>query len=654
MRRILVLALAVGGLWGQVPVENDNCPAAVVNSVTKLMNENALVGVQAAVATGGTLGCAMAMGYADRDTKRAMGPRTMMRIGSVSKTITAMAIVRLYEDGKLGLDDKAVSFVPDLLPAGGPADARWQKVTLRNLMQHSTGWDRAIGGEPIQNTTAIASALGVRAPASEIDVLRWWFQQPLHFEPGTKASYTGIEYALLAIIVERVSGMDYERFVLDKVLSPMGIESSMRVGRTLMEGRLFPNDPALLESTYYVPDAYGLKPSVFPYVTANVPAAYGEFYVENLEGSGGWVANAPALLRYVNRIVGRGGPAYFKPATVTEIMAKPTYETADATAWYGLGWQIIKFSNGLGLRFAGGLRGTASEVDLLPNNNSYAFITNTSKVGGDDLTSIIFNELNAKVAPVGVGGADLFKTAKYAEAAKNLPQIRNQKGVVQGASFERGVTAGSWMSIFGWNLSTTTRLWSGPDFVGNRLPTSLDGVEVKINGKSAAVYYISPGQINAQVPAITEPGTATLQVIRDGIASNPEPIEIRANSPEVFRYFAGGKAYVAAIHANGVVVADPAVVSSGTAAKAGETVQVFGTGFGVAPDGVIVSTAIPVDKTTVTMGGRDAGVQFSGLVGAGLFQVNVVVPATLAAGDYPVAVTVNGVKALVPGLLPVR
>jgi len=174
----------------QVPSEYDNCPQVVQDLMSSIRDQYGLAGAQFAVAPNGILTCAGAIGYADPDTQRVMHPNTLMRIASVSKSLTGMAIAKLYEDGKLDLDDRAVDYVPDLVPPFGFNDPRWQDVTIRNLAQHSMGWDRAIGGAPIRAVVAIADVLGERPPASSEDVIRWLLTATLHFDPGTKASYT--------------------------------------------------------------------------------------------------------------------------------------------------------------------------------------------------------------------------------------------------------------------------------------------------------------------------------------------------------------------------------------------------------------------------------------------------------------------------------
>ena len=116
---------------------------------------------------------------------------------------------------------------------------------------------------------------------------------------------------------------------------------------------------------------------------------------------------------------------------------------------------------------------------------------------------------------------------------------------------------GSWAQVKGANLSTTTRIWAAPDFtgLGSSLPTNLSGVQVNVNHQPAAVYYISPTQVSFQVPAgIT--GTASVQVIANGVASNSVTAAAATNSPGIFPVILGGTNYAAAVFLDGKIAAD--------------------------------------------------------------------------------------------------
>jgi uncharacterized protein (TIGR03437 family) len=226
-----------------------------------------------------------------------------------------------------------------------------------------------------------------------------------------------------------------------------------------------------------------------------------------------------------------------------------------------------------------------------------------------------------------------------------VPPALTSGALANGATYVAGgLVPGSWAQVKGTSISPVTRIWTDADFVGlgNALPTTLSGVGVKVNGASAAVYYISPTQVSFQVPAgIT--GTATVQVTRNGVVSNNVTGATALSSPGIFPLIVNGKNYPAGVYSSdSKFTGDPAAGSAFRKASVGETIQLFVTGLVVSPAGVRASAA-PVSGVTVTVGGITVPADFAGLVAgaAGEFQINFRVP-TLTPGEYPMTISVSG------------
>lgn len=204
------------------------------------------------------------------------------------------------------------------------------------------------------------------------------------------------------------------------------------------------------------------------------------------------------------------------------------------------------------------------------------------------------------------------------------------------------VTAGGWFYVVGTDLSETTRIWGASDFGDdlNTLPTDLNGVEVWVNGAPVPVYFISPGQVNAQAPSNIS-GTITVQVVRLGLASNTLTSPVAQIQPSLYFYQAAGKDYAAALFTDYAIMGDPAVVPGTRKAKVGNVIQLYASGLGPAQSGTAITSPVPVTGVSVTIGSTDAPVMFAGLVAPGQYQVNFTVP-QLTAGEYSIQVSTSG------------
>jgi len=168
---------------------------------------------------------------------------------------------------------------------------------------------------------------------------------------------------------------------------------------------------------------------------------------------------------------------------------------------------------------------------------------------------------------------------------------------------------------------------------------------VLVNGTAAAVYYMSPTQISFQVPAGVS-GTPTVQVTRDGLASNTMSATAVSSAPGIFPVIVNGTNYAAGVFTDGTLVGDPSVSSAFRNAKPGDAIALFATGLAPSPAGSVVSVT-QVSAVTVTIGGIPVTASFAGLVAVGEFQINFTVPqqfASMPAGNYPVTISISGVS----------
>jgi len=253
------------------------------------------------------------------------------------------------------------------------------------------------------------------------------------------------------------------------------------------------------------------------------------------------------------------------------------------------------------------------------------------------------------------------------------PVISN---VLNGATGQSTLAASTYGAIYGAGLSTTNpgRQWAAADFTTNangtlNMPTSLDGTSVTIQGTPAYISYISPTQVNFITPAIAATGNGVQVILSlNGQENAAFPVTLQPLAPSFFAWDPGtpdnGK-YLVAQHADYTNVGKPGLFSTApptftTPAVPGETVLLYGTGFG--PTIPPIASGIETDKVynlsptpTATLGGIAARVSFAGLIPpeSQLYQFNVVIPPNASNGDLPLIVNVNGTLS-VSGLITVQ
>ena len=236
-------------------------------------------------------------------------------------------------------------------------------------------------------------------------------------------------------------------------------------------------------------------------------------------------------------------------------------------------------------------------------------------------------------------------------------------GVISASGFGGflSVAPATWIEIYGQNLATTlSQTWAGSDFNGANAPTAIGastgivGTSVTVAGIPAYVYYISPGQIDVQVPSGVPSGLQPLVVTTAGGTSAAYYVTVNAVEPGMLApvsFLIKGAQYIVAQFSNTTIYVLPVNIGGIQTARAkpGDSITLYGIGFGgVTPTiaaGQVVGALNSIQGAVkITFAGVSANVTYAGLAPGyvGLYQFNVTVPTVAASDTVPIAITLNG------------
>jgi uncharacterized protein (TIGR03437 family) len=225
------------------------------------------------------------------------------------------------------------------------------------------------------------------------------------------------------------------------------------------------------------------------------------------------------------------------------------------------------------------------------------------------------------------------------------------------------IAQNAWIQINGFGLApaalpATGLTWSSaPDFASGRMPTQLEAVSVTVNGKPAYIYFISPTQVNVLTPLDSNIGPVQVTLTNGlGNLSAPVTVNLRANALSL--PLIGGN-YVAAIHLDGSDVGPASLYPGLTSpAKPGETIVVYGFGFGLPTTPLVNGSAVQSgalpNLPAIKIGSIDAVVSFAGLVSPGLYQFNVTVPEAAPDGDNLIVAAYAGLSTPPANLIAIQ
>lgn len=323
-----------------------------------------LKGASMAIVQDGRLVYAKGYGYADKEAGEEVHPGHKFRIASVSKLITAVAIMKLIDEKKLSLTDTVfgkTGVLNDSLYTTA-ADKRMYDITVKQLLNHTGGWCRKCVGDPMFRPIEVARKMKVKSPPSLNDITRFVFARKLWNKPGTKFSYSNYGYAVLGAVVEKVTGMPYEKYVQD-MLGKLGI-NNMRLSKDLLKDR------APLEVKYYEGKDVPKTASVYN-PRKKVPRMYGGNNLGALAGAGAWIASPVDLLKLTVAIDGFDNvPDMLSKNIVRQMMTPEDEEGKQVLGWRGC-------SPGACWR-TGSMGGSDAVIVARKNGISWAFVVNSS------------------------------------------------------------------------------------------------------------------------------------------------------------------------------------------------------------------------------------------------------------------------------------
>ncbi len=237
-------------------------------------------------------------GYADKENNIKVEPKHLFRIASVSKLITATAIMKLVDDGKLCLSDTIFgeNGILNTKNYQNIKDPKVKGITVENLLNHTSGWTNK-KGDPMFLNQAIAKKMNKELPIDIETVVQYILENSsLDYKPGYKSVYSNFGYALLGLVIEAKTNKDYEDYVISEILNPMGIYD-MHLGKSL------PKDKYENEVKYY--GLKGEREVLSSFGTGErVPKYYGGNSIEILGAAGGWVASPSELMKLLVAIDG--------------------------------------------------------------------------------------------------------------------------------------------------------------------------------------------------------------------------------------------------------------------------------------------------------------------------------------------------------------
>jgi CubicO group peptidase (beta-lactamase class C family) len=373
--------------------DSDTLTLRVVDSLIEKFRTKWLIGgLSLAIANNGRLVYAKGFGYANQEKQEAMSPQHRFRIASVSKLITAAAVMQLADKGRLKLTDKvfgAAGILSDSLYLNAK-DKRVYEIEVRHLLQHTGGWKNTFRADPMFIPLEVAAYMRQKPPIDLDVIIRFMLSQTTLAEPGEVFDYSNFGYCLLGRVIEKISGQSYERYVQENLLAPLGIRQ-MQIGNNRYEEQL-PN-----EVTYYDHQGASLKPDING-SGKKVSRTYGGTDIHLLGAAGGWIASPVELLRLTLSLDGMASvPDILSQESIHQMSCNSGNLSQDSTRCLEIGWRYCNPQEWVRTGYFGG---THAVICRRSDGITWVLLTNQSSWRGPYFSFEVLPEMERILSAV--------------------------------------------------------------------------------------------------------------------------------------------------------------------------------------------------------------------------------------------------------------
>jgi CubicO group peptidase (beta-lactamase class C family) len=312
--------------------------------ITDFLAVKGYAGASVAVARDNRIVYVQSYGSANIATGEKLRAEHHFRIASQSKMLTGITMARLIEQGLVTPGTRVWPLLRSRVPLPAGADPRLGAITVEQLLAHESGFPAS--PDPFfDDSGAAVDAFGPAGPLSCASAAAWMVTQPMESTPGTRYRYANVNFCLLGLVIEAVTGRPWSDVERDEVLYPSGVVDM------------------------YLGSTYSRRPLDVAHVTPGVVESGGGYFMESIGAAGAWMGTPVDIVRVVSTM-----DTLLEPGSLAEMRAQRPSDRDGATGWYGRG--LVNYRSGQAYGHTGALQGSRTMVVHEANGLTWSIMVN--------------------------------------------------------------------------------------------------------------------------------------------------------------------------------------------------------------------------------------------------------------------------------------